>query len=147
MTGNGTLLLVDDDPDDVELTLRALKRGGSKGEVVVGKDGEEALDYLLCRGDHADRSVDDIPVLVLLDLKMPRVGGLEVLRQLRANDRTRVMPVVVLTSSQDEADRKECYRLGANSFILKPTDFDDYAATIEKVEMYWRSLNEPPPRI
>jgi len=147
MKGNGTLLLVDDDPDDVELTLRALKIGGPTGDVVVVKDGEEAIDYLLCRGDHADRSVDDIPDMVLLDLKMPKVDGLEVLRQLRANDRTRVVPVIILTSSQDEADRKDCYRLGANSFIRKPIDFDDYAATIEKVERYWRSLNEPPPKI
>jgi two-component system response regulator len=147
MSENGTILLVDDSPDDVELTLRALMNNGAKGRVDVVKDGAEALDYLLCRGEYSKRDRDDIPDMVLLDLKMPRVDGLEVLRQLRADDRTRVMPVIVLTSSQDETDRKEAYRQGANSFIRKPTDFDEYATMIGKVERYWRSLNEPPPRI
>ncbi len=133
-----TILLVEDNPDDEVLTLRALGRGGLRERTVVKHDGEEALDYLLGL-DEAER-----PAVVLLDLKLPRLDGLEVLRALRADRRTHAQPVVILTSSRDEPDLLAGYDLGVNSFIRKPVDFAGFAAAVQQVGAYWLALNEPP---
>jgi CheY-like chemotaxis protein len=139
------ILLVEDDPDDIELTLHALEQGHLVNRIQVVRDGAEALDFIFCRGGHSDRDIDCRPTLVLLDLKLPKVDGLEVLRQLKSDARTKTIPVVVLTSSKQENDRLECYLLGVNSFIQKPVDFDQFRETIRQLGMYWLLLNQPPP--
>jgi two-component system response regulator len=144
---SGTILLVEDNPDDVALTLRALKRNNIKNEVVVAHDGVEALDYVFGTGAHAGRDVQDSPAVVLLDLKLPKLDGLEVLRHLRADDRTRLLPVVILTSSKEEQDLVAGYREGANSYVRKPIDFDQFIEAVRHLGLYWLLLNEaPPPR-
>lgn len=140
------ILLVEDNPDDEALTLRALARNGIRHQVQVAHDGVEALDYLLGRGEHAGRDPGRVPVVTLLDLKLPRVDGLEVLRQMRANERTRFLPVVVLTSSREEQDLLESYSLGANSYIRKPVDFVQFTEAVRQLGTYWLMLNEDPPR-
>jgi two-component system response regulator len=140
-----TILLVEDNPSDVELTKRAFRRSRIANELVVVGDGQEALDYLFATGAHADRAHADLPALTLLDLKLPRVPGLEVLRRIRAAGRTRRMPVVILTSSKEERDLANGYDLGVNSYIVKPIDFKQFAAAVEQLELYWLVLNEPPP--
>ncbi|MCL4371032.1 MAG: response regulator [Chloroflexi bacterium] len=141
-----TILLIEDNPDDVDLTLRAFKKSNILNEVVVARDGVEALDYLLGTGAYADRGVA-VPQVILLDLKLPRIDGLEVLRRMRANQRTRLLPVVVLTSSREEQDMVSSYRLGANSYIRKPVDFDQFLSAVQQLGLYWLLLNEtPPPR-
>ncbi len=141
------LLLVEDNPDDVELTLRALKKNQIATDVVVARDGVEALAYLFATGPYADRDPDADPALVLLDLKLPKIDGLEVLRQMRAADRTAFLPVVVLTLSNEEQDILEAYRQGANSYLRKPIDFDRFHELLLQVGRYWLQLNEvPPPR-
>ncbi|MHB9132654.1 MAG: response regulator [Armatimonadota bacterium] len=142
---NQTILLVEDNPDDVELTLRALKRANILNEVVVARDGVEALDYLYCTGTQAERNPCVVPAVVLLDLKLPKVGGLEVLERLRADERTRMLPVVILTSSREEQDVINSYHLGANSYIRKPVDFNQFAEAVRQLGVYWLLLNEPPP--
>ncbi|MBM3146910.1 MAG: response regulator [Actinobacteria bacterium] len=142
-----TILLVEDNPDDVELTLRALRKEGLPAEVVVARDGVEALDYVFARGEHAARDPRRRPAVVLLDLKMPRMDGLEVLRRLRSDDRTRLLPVVVLTSSREECDVKDSYSLGANSYIRKPVDFDRFREAVRQLGVYWLTLNEAPPAV
>ncbi|HET7746659.1 MAG TPA: response regulator [Vicinamibacteria bacterium] len=142
---NRPILLVEDNPDDVELTLLALREAKVANPVVVARDGVEALDYLFGRGAHAGRNVDDQPVVVLLDLKIPRVSGLEVLQAVRENDRTRHLPVVILTSSDEEDDRARGYDLHANSYVRKPVDFDRFVAAARQLGLYWTVLNEPPP--
>ncbi len=139
------ILLVEDNRDDEALTLRALKKNNIKNEVVVAHDGVEALDYLFGTGSHADRDLTDPPQVILLDLKLPRVDGLEVLRRLRADKRTRLLPVVILTSSNEEQDRINSYGLGANSYVRKPVDFAQFIEAVRQLGLYWLILNEPPP--
>jgi two-component system response regulator len=145
MRTEATILLVEDDPDDEALTLRALRRGRVQHTLVVARDGVEALDYLFGRGRYAGRDLEVMPLVVLLDLKLPRLDGLEVLRRIRAEERTRLLPVVILTSSDEERDRREGYRHGANSYVRKPVDYDQFAEAVRQLGLYWLLLNEPPP--
>ena len=140
------ILLVEDNPDDEALTIRALNRNKISNEVVVARDGVEAMDYVFARGVYADRDVNELPRLVLLDLKLPKVDGLEVLKQIRADERTKRLPVVVLTSSKEEQDLVDSYNLGVNSYIRKPVDFTLFTEAVRQVGLYWLVLNEPPPR-
>ena len=139
------ILLVEDNPDDEMLTLRALKNNHIVNEVAVVRDGVEALDYLFAGGAYAGRDTGIMPEVTLLDLKLPKLDGLEVLRRMRADDRTRLLPVVVLTSSSEEQDLISSYSLGANSYILKPVDFTQFTRAIQQLGLYWLVLNEPPP--
>ena len=139
------ILLVEDNPDDVALTLRALRKNNIANEVVVAGDGAEALEYLMATGKYAKRVIADPPEVVLLDLKLPKVGGLEVLRAMRADPRTQMLPVVVLTSSTEERDIIASYQLGANSYIRKPVDFDQFVDAIRQLGLYWLVLNQAPP--
>jgi CheY-like chemotaxis protein len=139
------ILLVEDNPDDVELTLRALKKYSVKNEIAVVRDGVEALDYLFAQGAYADRDVGNLPALILLDLKLPKVDGMEVLRRVRADDRTKLIPVVILTSSDEESDLVKGYESGCNSYVRKPVDFKEFADAARNVGMYWLLLNELPP--
>jgi two-component system response regulator len=141
------ILLVEDNPDDVDLTLPALRKEGVTGRVAVAATGAEALDYLLCRGAHDERDPREAPKVVLLDLKLPGAHGLEVLAQIRADDRTGLLPVVVLTSSREESDRSASYSLGANSYIRKPVDFDRFREAVRQLVAYWLTLNEAPPTV
>jgi two-component system response regulator len=140
-----TILLVEDNPDDEELTLRALTRNNIGNQVVVLRDGQEAVDWLEGTGPHANRDVRDVPALVLLDLKLPKIDGLEVLRRLRANPPTALVPVVILTSSKEDVDRARGYEGGANSYVQKPVDFTAFVDAVRQLGMYWLVLNEPPP--
>ena len=139
------ILLVEDNADDEKLTLRALKKNSIRNEVVVARDGAEALDFLFGTGAHAGRSLDVMPQIILLDLKLPKLNGLEVLRRLRTDDRTKLLPVVVLTSSNEEQDRITSYGLGANSYVRKPVDFNQFSEAARQLGLYWLILNEPPP--
>ena len=141
---NKTILLVEDNPDDELLTLRALKKNSVFNNVVVARDGAEALDYLFGEGAYAGRDTSDVPQLVLLDLKLPKVDGLEVLKRLRADERTRLLPVVILTSSREQQDLLDGYSHGANSYVRKPVDFAQFSRTVEQLELYWLVLNEFP---
>jgi two-component system, response regulator len=141
------ILLVEDNPDDELLTLRALKKNNVTGEVVIARDGVEALDYLFATGDYAGRDTTVMPQLILLDLKLPKVDGLEVLRRLRADERTRLLPVVILTSSKELQDMLDGYGSGANSYIRKPVNFEQFVRAVEQLELYWLNLNEAPPRV
>ena len=138
------ILLVEDNTDDVLLTLRALQRANILNEVVVARDGSEALDYLTCDGQYAARERGDLPVVVLLDLKMPRMGGLEFLQKIRDYDSLKLLPVVILTSSKEEQDICESYNLGANSYIQEPVDFDQFVQAIRTLGLYWLVLNVSP---
>ncbi len=140
------ILLVEDNPDDEKLTIRALNRNNISNEVFVARDGVEAMDYVFARGVHAGRDVNDLPRLVLLDLKLPKADGLEVLKQIRDDERTKRLPVVVLTSSKEEQDLVDSYNLGVNSYIRKPVDFTLFTEAVRQVGLYWLVLNEPPPR-
>jgi CheY-like chemotaxis protein len=146
MHDDKTILLVEDEQKDEALTLRALRRHNVANNVVVAHDGVEALDYLFRRGNYAERSPDELPEIILLDLKLPRLDGLEVLRQVRADARTRLIPVVILTSSDEDRDRLAGYELGANSYVRKPIDFTDFAEAVRNVGVYWLLLNRPAPR-
>ena len=139
------ILLVEDNPDDVDLTLRALKRNNIVNEVVLAGDGVEALDYLFGTGAYAGRDTSATPRVVLLDLKLPKIDGLEVLRRLRSDERTKLLPIVVLTSSKEQQDLVESYSLGANSYVRKPVDFNQFVEAIRQLGLYWLVLNEPPP--
>jgi CheY-like chemotaxis protein len=139
------ILLVEDNPADVELSLRALRAQNLSNPVHVVRDGEEALDFLFCRGPFGQRSVDQPPRLVLLDLKLPKVDGMEVLRQVKADSRTKAIPVVILTSSREERDLVESYQLGVNSYIQKPVDFDQFRQVVKQLGLYWMVVNIPPP--
>jgi len=139
------ILLVEDNADDVELTLRAFRKSDLVNNVTVVRDGVEALDYLLATGEHAERNPDELPDLVLLDIKLPRVDGLQVLERLRANPRTRLVPVVVLTSSIEPRDLLTCYTLGANSYVRKPIDFQQFSGALQQIGSYWLQTNQAPP--
>jgi two-component system response regulator len=140
------ILLVEDNPDDEALTLRAMHKNRLTNPVVVAHDGVEALDYLFATGEYAGRDVTDLPAVILLDLKLPKLDGLEVLRRLRANERTRLIPVVVLTTSNEDKDIVSSYSLGANSYVRKPVDFEQFTDAVGKLGMYWLLINEPPSR-
>jgi len=138
------ILLVEDNNDDVELTLHALRKENLANHIHVARDGEEALDFLFCNGAHEGRSFEPPPKLVLLDLKLPKVDGMEVLKRLKADPRTRTIPVVILTSSKEERDVVQGYGLGANSYIQKPVDFQQFRATVKSAGFYWLLINQPP---
>ena len=139
------ILLVEDNPKDVTLTLHALRQEKLANDIQVARDGEEALDFLFCRGPFAGRSFEHPPRLVLLDLKIPKVDGLEVLRAVKSDPRTKPIPVVVLTSSREERDLVDSYRLGVNGYIQKPVDFDSFRQAVKQLGFYWLVVNEPPP--
>jgi two-component system response regulator len=146
MNGNKKkILLVEDNPDDVELTLRALKKNNITNEIVVVRDGAEALDYLAGTGAYKGRDTNDMPTVVLLDLKLPKIDGIELLRRIRSEGKTKLLPVVVLMSSKEEKDLINSYSLGANSYIRKPVDFNQFVDAVKQLGMYWLLLNEPPP--
>ncbi len=145
MKDNKPILLIEDNPDDETLTLRALKKNNIKNEVVVARNGAEALDYLFGTGPYAGRDLTVMPQVILLDLKLPKIDGLEVLRRLRANELTRLLPVVILTSSNEEQDRVNSYGLGANSYVRKPIDFGQFIDAVRQLGLYWLILNEPAP--
>ena len=140
------ILLVEDNPDDVELTLHALRAENISNHIQVVRDGEEALDFIFARGSYQVRNNSRPPKVILLDLKLPKVDGLDVLRQVKGDSRTRPIPVVVLTSSREERDMVESYQLGVNSYIQKPVDFDQFRRTIKQLGLYWLVVNQPPPR-
>ncbi len=142
-----TILLVEDDPSDIELTQRAFEKGRILNQLVVASDGQEALDYLLCTGAFAARDPLDLPALTLLDLKLPKVSGLDVLGRIRSEIRTRRMPVVILTSSREEQDMAASYDLGVNSYIRKPVDFEQFVQSVGQLGLYWLVLNEEPPKV
>src|SRR6266403_2452545 len=144
MSTLGRILIVEDDPNDVELTLTALEEYNLANEVIVTRDGEEALDYLYCRGNFSARSNDN-PAVLLLDLKLPKVDGLEVLKQIKSDEKLKMIPVVVLTSSHEEKDMVASYSLGVNAYVVKPVDFHEFANAIKELVVFWAVINEPPP--
>jgi CheY-like chemotaxis protein len=144
MSAIGRILLVEDDPNDVELTLTALEEYHLANEVVVARDGAEALDYLYRRGAYASRPNGN-PAVLLLDLKLPKVDGLEVLQQIKGDEKFRLIPVVVLTSSREERDMVASYRLGVNAYVVKPVDFHEFVNAIKELGIFWAIINEPPP--
>jgi two-component system response regulator len=147
MNNEKVILLIEDNSSDVDLTRRALEKGRIANELVVARDGKEALDFLFGEGAYSGRDVSDLPAVTLLDLKLPKVPGLEVLRRLRADARTRRLPVVILTSSKEQEDLAAGYDLGANSYIRKPVDFKRFAEAIEQLGLYWLVWNEAPPKV
>ena len=145
MNSRKTILLVEDNSNDEYLTLRALKKYNVANDVVVAHDGVEALDYLFCTGAHENRDIRETPLVVLLDLKLPKVDGLEVLRRVRSDDRTRLLPIVILTSSNEERDVIGGYQLGTNSYVQKPVDFAAFVDAVGQLGLYWMMLNQPVP--
>ncbi len=143
---NRALLLVEDNPKDELLTLRTLEKCNVANEIVVVRDGVEAIEYLFAQGNYSGRDVNDLPTVVLLDLKLPKIDGREVLRRIRADERTRLLPVVILTSSDEEKDIIASYKLGANSYVRKPVAFSDFSKAVADLGRYWLIANEPPPR-
>jgi two-component system response regulator len=138
------ILLVEDNPQDLELALRALRKGNLTNRIHVARDGAEALEFIFCEGQFAGRKMDDKPKVILLDLKLPKVDGLEVLRRVKSDDRCKSIPVVVLTSSRENSDVEASYRLGANSYIVKPVNFDRFVTAVQELGMYWLLINQPP---
>jgi len=138
------ILLVEDNPEDLALTLRALRKANLTNHIHVARDGAEALEFIFCEGPHADRKIENGPKVVLLDLKLPKVDGLEVLRRIKDDPRTKMIPTVVLTSSNEQNDVLESYQLGVNSYIVKPVNFESFAAAVVQLGMYWLLLNQPP---
>jgi two-component system response regulator len=138
------ILLVEDNPSDAELTIRALKRSKIVNSLIHLKDGADALDFIFCEGKYADRVMSSKPKLILLDLKMPKVNGIEVLRKIKSTDSTKAIPVVVLTSSKEDPDIQTCYDLGANSYIVKPVEFESFTKAVSEIGIYWMLLNQPP---
>ncbi|MFB3903166.1 MAG: response regulator [Acidobacteriota bacterium] len=144
MTNEVEILLVEDNPDDVELALRALKKNNLANRVFIVKDGAEALDFIFGRGPHRNRRIEHVPRVVLLDLKLPKLDGIDVLRAIRADERTRYIPVVILTSSSEERDIVETYKLGVNSYIVKPVNFEKFIEVVRELGYYWLLLNHRP---
>ena len=144
MTNLGRILIVEDDPNDVELTLTALSEYNLANEVVITRDGQQALDYLYCRGEFAGRP-DDHPAVMLLDLKLPKVDGLEVLKRVKSDERLKMLPVVVLTSSHEEKDMMRSYSLGVNAYVVKPVDFHQFVNAVKELGAFWAIVNQPPP--
>ena len=140
----GRILMVEDDPNDVELTLTGLEEYHLANEVVVARDGQQALDYLYCRGEFSNRSPEN-PAVMLLDLKLPKVDGLEVLQQVKSDQNLKMIPVVVLTSSQEERDMMRSYRLGVNAYVVKPVDFHEFVNAVRELGVFWAVINQPPP--
>ncbi len=138
------ILLVEDTPGDLELGLRALRKANLANPIEVARDGVEAIEFIFCEGPHAGRKIEDAPRMILLDLKLPKIDGLEVLRRIKSDPRTKEIPVVVLTSSKEQSDIVESYKLGVNSYIVKPVNFDQFAAPVQQLGMYWLLLNQPP---
>jgi two-component system, response regulator len=148
MTQDVEILLVDDNASDAEMTIRALNKSNQVSKLLRVKDGAEALDFLFAKGAYSDRSMGSTPKLIILDLKLPKVSGKEVLLKIKTDERTRKIPVVILTSSREALDVKECYDLGANGYVVKPVDFDAFNSAIAELGMYWMVINEPPqPRV
>lgn len=145
-TADKFILLVEDSQRDEELALRSLRKNNIQNKVVVVRDGAEALDFLLAAGAHAGRNSAELPTVVLLDIKLPKIDGLEVLRRIRAEERTRLLPVVILTSSKEDKDRLAGYTSGANSYVRKPIEFSEFADAVRQLGLYWLILNEPPPK-
>ena len=143
--GDRTILLVEDNPDDADLTLRALRKNNISNKVDVVTDGEKALDYLFGTGEYKDRDMSTQPAVILLDLKLPKIDGLEVLQRMRADERTKLVPVVILTSSKEEQDVINGYKFGCNSYVRKPVDFKEFAEAVRQLGLYWLLMNEPPP--
>ena len=138
------VLLVEDSLEDLELTQRALRNANLGNHIQVARDGAEALDFIFCEGEHAGRKIEDTPKLILLDLKLPKVDGLEVLQRIKDDSRTRHIPVVVLTSSKEQSDLIRSYQMGVNSYIVKPVNFESFATAVQELGMYWLLLNQPP---
>jgi len=138
------ILLVEDNPEDLALTLRALRKANLTNHIHVARDGAEALEFIFCEGPHADRKIENGPKVILLDLKLPKVDGLEVLRRIKGDPRTKMIPTVVLTSSKEQNDVVESYQLGVNSYIVKPVNFESFATAVAQLGMYWLLLNQPP---
>ena len=143
---NKSILLIEDNPDDEALAIRALKKSNLVNDIAIARDGVEALDYLFGTGQYEDRDTTDMPALILLDLKLPKIDGLEVLRRLRADERTKHLSVVALTSSSEEQDLIDSYNLHVNSYVRKPVDFNQFTEAVAQVGLYWLVLNEPPPK-
>ncbi|MDZ7744012.1 MAG: response regulator [Bacteroidota bacterium] len=143
-TNQVDILIVEDNPEDAEMALRALKKNNLANNILVVQDGEEALDFIFARGKFEEKSFNYRPKVILLDLKLPKIGGLEVLKELKANKKTRIIPVVVLTSSKEESDMIESYELGVNSYIVKPVDFDKFVDAVRNLGLYWLLLNQQP---
>jgi two-component system, response regulator len=141
-----TILLVEDDPDDEELTTRALRQAKIANEIVVARDGSEAIEFLFGQGRHAGRDLSQMPAVILLDLKLPKLSGLEVLQRLRADERTKLIPTVILTSSSEDEDMVKSYKWGANSYVRKPVEFGAFVNAVSQLGMYWMLLNQAPPR-
>ena len=138
------IILVEDNPNDAELTIRALKKRGIANKLLHLKDGEEALNYIFCQGEYSTRDINDLPRLILLDLKMPKVDGIEVLRRIKEDPRTKVIPVVLLTSSREDKDIRNSYSLGVNSYLVKPVEFEEFMIAVAELGLYWMLLNQPP---
>lgn len=144
MSDSVEILLVEDSPDDLDMTLRALRKAHMANRIQVARDGVEAVEYIFCEGPHAGRRMEDVPRVILLDLKLPRMDGFEVLRRLKSDPRTRSIPVVVLTSSREQNDVVASYDMGVNSYIVKPVNFDSFVKAVSELGMYWLLLNQPP---
>ena len=138
------ILIVEDTPEDLELTLRALRKAKLSNRIQVARDGAEAIEFVFCEGRHAERQIGNVPKVILLDLKLPKIDGLEVLKRIKGDARTKDIPVVVLTSSKEQKDVVESYRLGVNSYIVKPVNFEQFATAVQELGMYWLLFNQPP---
>jgi len=138
------ILIVEDNPNDLELTLRALRRAKISNRIHISRDGAEASDYIFCEGEHADRRIENRPRVILLDLKLPKIDGLELLKRLKEDPRTKAIPVVILTSSREQSDIIKSYQLGTNSYIVKPVDFEQFSNAVQQLGMYWLIMNQPP---
>ncbi len=138
------ILIVEDSPQDLELIMRSLRKANVSNRTHVARDGEEALEFIFCQGPHAGRTIEDIPKVILLDLKLPKIDGLEVLKRIKGDPRTQSIPIAILTSSKEQRDVVESYKLGVNSYIVKPVNFEGFLAAVQELGMYWLLLNQPP---